>query len=76
MLCEREPAGCKKQWKSVGLLLVIGRRIGVFGTAARRRGGLLHIVRGCVAAALRNRSPLVYMVVASKMLIEAELVTQ
>ena len=74
MLCERERAGCKKQWKSDELLLVVGRRIGVYGLLRDEEAAFCALCRGCVAAALKSRPPLVYMMAAGKMGIEAAFV--
>ena len=74
MLCDRERAGCKKQRKSAGILLDVGHRIGESEIAARRRGGLLHLVQGLRRCCIEHRPPLLYMVVAGKMGIEATLV--
>ena len=47
----------------------------MFGTAARRRGSLLHIVRRLRRCCIEKQAALVYMVVASKIGIEATLVS-
>ena len=74
MLCERGRAGCKKQLKSVESLFDVAAVLGCSGLLRDEEAAFCTSCGGCVAAALRNRPPLVYMMVAGKMGIEATLV--